>query len=79
MTHMVARLEKTQNGFTIPLTTEMVEALQLAEGSVVEVLPVTVPAEEPRPQIQYASVEEVMQAYRDTLPQHEAAYRELAK
>ena len=76
---MVARLEKTQHGFAIPLTAEMVETLQLAEGSAVEVSPVSAPAEGPRPQVRYASVEEVMQAYRDTLPQHEAAYRELAK
>ncbi len=76
---MVARLEKTQNGFAIPLTAEMVEALQLAEGSAVEVSPVVAPAEEPRSQVRYASVEEVLQAFHETLPEHEAAYRELAK
>lgn len=76
---MVARLQRTQNGFAIPLTAEMAEALQLTEGSAVEVLPVSAPVEEPRQQVRYANVERVMQAYRDTLPQHEAAYRELAK
>ena len=76
---MVARLEKTKHGFAIPLTVEMVEALQLTEGSAVEVSPVAASAEQPRSQVRYASVEEVMQAYRDTLPRHEAAYRELAK
>ena len=76
---MVARLEKTQHGFAIPLTREMVETLQLTEGSAVEVSAVTVPADVPQSQVRYASVDEVMQAYRDTLPQHEAAYRELAK
>jgi hypothetical protein len=34
---MVARLEKTQDGYAIPLTAEMVEALHLAEGAEVEV------------------------------------------
>ena len=57
----------------------MVEALRLTEGPAVEVSAVTAPAEEPQPQVRYAEVDEAMQAYRETLPQHEAAYRELAK
>jgi len=76
---MVARLEKTQHGFAVPLTAEMVEALQLAEGSAVEVLPVASPAAESRPQVRYASVEEVMEIHRKMEPSHAAAYRELAK
>ena len=76
---MVARLEKTQQGFAIPLTAEMVEALRLTEGSPVEVSPVAEPAEEPRPQIRYLSVEETMKIHREMEPLHAAAYRELAK
>ena len=79
MDDMVARLQKTQDGFTIPLTTEMVKALQLTEGSAVEVSAVTTPAEEPRSQIRYASVEEAMKIHREMEPRHAAAYRELAK
>ncbi|HEY4355378.1 MAG TPA: hypothetical protein VGN16_06500 [Acidobacteriaceae bacterium] len=73
---MVARLEKTQNGYAIPLTAEMVEALQLREGAAVEVLPI---AEQRRPEIRSATTEEVLRAFEETLPDHEAAYRELAK
>lgn len=73
---MVARLEKTENGYAIPLTEEMVEALHLREGAAVEILPV---ATEGRPEIRFASTEEVLRAFEETLPQHEAAYRELAK
>ena len=79
---MGARLEKTQDGFTIPLTAEMVEALQLTEGSAVDVSPVAAPAEiaeKPQPQIRYASVEEVMEIHRRLEPEYREVYRELAK
>ena len=76
---MVARLEKTQNGYAIPLTAEMVETMQLREGARVEVLPLSESVEEPPTQIRYATVEEVMKAHREMEPQHADAYRELAK
>lgn len=74
---MVARLEKTEKGYAILLTEEMVRELDLREGAEVEVLPVAEPTE--RPQIRYASKEEVLAAFERTLPRHEEAYRELAK
>jgi hypothetical protein len=76
---MVARLERVQNGFAVMLTTEMVEALHLTEGAEVEVLPISAPANDSRGQVRYATTEETLRAFHDTLPQHEAAYRELAK
>lgn len=76
---MVARLEKTQDGYAIPLTAEMVEALHLAEGAEVEVRPVQEAAGEQSPRIRYASVEETMKVHREMEPRHAAAYRELAK
>jgi hypothetical protein len=74
---MVARLEKTPGGYTISLTVEMVEELQLADGAAVQVLPVA--AAESRPQMRYASTEEVMKVHREMEPYHADAYRELAK
>ena len=76
---MVALLEKTENGYAIPLTMEMVEAMQLREGSPVEVSPVGNTADAPHTAIRYATVQEALRAFEETLPQHEAAYRELAK
>ena len=69
---MVARLEKTQAGYAIFLTEEMVEALKLHEGAPVEVLPFS-------PEIRYASTEDALRAFEESLPRHEAAYRALAK
>ena len=76
---MVARLERVQNGYAVMLTTEMVEALHLTEGSAVEVLPVAPSAETSRTQVTYATTDEALRAFQETLSQHEAAYRELAK
>lgn len=76
---MVARLKRTELGYAILLTEEMVEELRLAEGSAVQVLPAPETAEEPRPQIRYASAAEALRIHRETEPAHAAAYRELAK
>jgi hypothetical protein len=76
---MVARLGKTQGGYTISLTAGMVEELQLTEGSAVEVLRAPAVVEESRPPIRYASAEEVIAAFERTLPNHENTYRELVK
>jgi len=60
----------------VVLTPEALAAMHLADGSQVEVLAVknTEPAER-----RYATNEEVLQAFRETLPLHSEAYRELAK
>ncbi len=52
---------------------------QLTDGSAVELSrPFEAPIGE-ESTIRYASVEEALEAFRATLPEHEAAYRELAK
>jgi antitoxin component of MazEF toxin-antitoxin module len=75
---MVAHLQKTSDGFVVAVPAEIAEAWNLSEGSAVELspLPQAVPAERT---IRYASVEEALAAFRETLPLHEEAYRELAK
>jgi hypothetical protein len=60
----------------VVLTPEAIAALNLKDGAEVEVTPVETPHAEER---RYATNEEVLQAFRDTLPQHAEAYRELAK
>ncbi|MEO7028836.1 MAG: hypothetical protein ABI147_05480 [Acidobacteriaceae bacterium] len=76
---MVARVQKTSEGYAIVLTEDALKKLKLAEGSAVEIHPVETDKDQLRPEIRYASTEDAMRAYRETLPQHEAAYRELAK
>jgi len=75
---MVAHIQKTSDGFMVAVPAEIVEAWNLREGSAVELTPLSeaVPAERT---IRYASIEEALAAFRETLPQHEEAYRELAK
>ncbi len=62
----------------VAVPAEIAEAWNLGEGSAVELSPLSeaVPAERT---IRYASVEEALTAFRETLPLHEEAYRELAK
>ena len=69
---MVARLEKMQSGYAIFLTEGAVRVLQLQEGAAVEVLPIT-------PDVRYASTEEALRAFEESLKHHDAAYRALAK
>ena len=76
---MVARLEKTENGYAISRTAEMVESLRLVEGAAVQVLPLAESVDEPHTQIRYASVDEVMKVHREMELHHAEAYRELAK
>jgi hypothetical protein len=45
----------------------------------VELSPLAPEQREIEPVIRYASAEEVKEAFESTLPDHEAAYRELAK
>jgi antitoxin component of MazEF toxin-antitoxin module len=77
-THMVAHVEKTANGFMISVPTNVAEAWNLSDGSAVELTQICRPVADERT-IRYATVEEALAAFRDTLPQHEEAYRELAK
>ncbi len=58
------------------ISQQALEALRLSEGATVEMFPV---AEQEKPVIQYMSVEEAMEAFHETLPQHRQAYLELAK
>ncbi len=71
---MIGRVEKTAGGYVVPLTAEMAQQLQVAEGCEVEVLPITTTAG-----VRYASMEDSLAAFERTLPQHENSYRALAK
>ncbi len=71
---MVARVEKTGDGYVVALTPEMVRVLNLEEGSEVEVQPV-----QGGSALRYATRDEALQAFERTLPLHENTYRELAK
>jgi antitoxin component of MazEF toxin-antitoxin module len=71
---MAMRVQRMGDQYCVVLSLEEVEALRLAEGAEVKVLPV---AQEGG--IRHISTEEALAAYRKTLPQHREAYRELAK
>jgi hypothetical protein len=73
---MIMRVQQIEGEYRVVLTPEAIAALNLKDGAEVEVTPVETPHEEER---RYATNEEVLQAFRDTLPQHAEAYRELAK
>jgi antitoxin component of MazEF toxin-antitoxin module len=62
----------------VAVPAEIAEAWNLSEGSAVELTRLSETAVEERT-IRYATVEEALAAFRETLPQHEEAYRELAK
>ena len=75
---MVARLEKTQEGYAIRLTAEMVEELRLAEGAVVEVRPATngiLPVVE----IRHLPREKALDLYERSKADFGEAYEALAK
>jgi antitoxin component of MazEF toxin-antitoxin module len=76
---MVARVQKTTKGFVIEVPSRLAEEWQLHDGSSVELSPLAPEQLEKEPVIRYASAEEVKEAFESTLPDHEAAYRELAK
>ena len=76
---MVARLKKTPDGYTIPLTAEMVEELHLQEGAVVEVRPVREADGEQTAKIEYATREEALDAYEKSKAKFGRAYEALAK
>lgn len=76
---MVARVQRTSEGYAIVLTEDALRELNLVEGSAVEIRPVETGEETARPEIRYASMEEALAAFERTLPLHENTYRELAK
>ena len=71
---MVARVEKTANGYVIAVTPEMVRLWDLREGSEIELKPVGGSSE-----ARFATVDEALAAFERTLPFHEQTYRDLAK
>jgi antitoxin component of MazEF toxin-antitoxin module len=75
---MVLRVERRGDEYFIPVPQQAMAELHLQEGAAVDVRATDAPAAQ-EPVIQSLSVEETLQTYRDTLPQHIEAYRELAK
>ncbi len=75
---MVMRVQQVDGEYRVVLTPEALAALNLTDGSPVEVLPV-VEAPATSPEIRYLTNEEALDAYRQTLPQFRDAYEELAK
>ena len=71
---MVIKVERTEAGLVIPITSEMAKALEVTEGTEVEVLPVATDGAQ-----RHATIEETLAAFERTLPHHENAYRALAK
>ena len=70
---MVVPVQKVGDTFTVVLPAQVAREWNLAEGDMIEV------AKADAAVIQHASVEEVLRAYDETLPDHAGAYRELAK
>lgn len=73
---MVVHVQKVGDEFTAIIPPQVVDEFGLVDGSPLEIYPVREPA---NPAVRYATTEEALRAFEDTLPQHEAAYRELAK
>ncbi len=73
---MVVTLKKSGDTFTFTLPPQAVEELALKDGSAITIQPTP---EAQTPTIRYASVTEALDAFDRTLPNHEAAYIELAK
>ena len=73
---MVVHVQRIGDKFAAIIPPEMVDELGLVDGSELEIRPIGKSAAST---IRYATVEEALRAFEDTLPQHEAAYRELAK
>ena len=75
---MVMRVQRVGEEYRIVLSPEALEALHLTDGAEVEIRRVGPEQAQPAT-IRYLSVEEALDAYRETLPQHREAYRALAK
>jgi len=75
---MVMRVERRGDEYCVVIPQQALEALRLSEGAEVELRPVGMEPSQPSA-IRYLSVEEALESYRETLPQHRDAYIELAK
>ncbi len=73
---MILRVQLVDGEYRVVLPMDVVHKMHLCEGSAVEIESVEQAHDA---QHRYMTVEEGMKAYRETLPKHEAAYRELAK
>jgi len=74
---MVIRVQHVDGEYRVVLSPEVMEALHLSNGTEVEVRPV-VSAHNPSA-VENASIEEAIAAFRETEPEHQNSYRELAK
>jgi antitoxin component of MazEF toxin-antitoxin module len=73
---MVVRVRKVGDEFTAVIPLQIADELGLVDGSELEIGPATGAGGRTT---RYATTDEALRAFEDTLPQHEAAYRELAK
>jgi antitoxin component of MazEF toxin-antitoxin module len=78
---MVMRVQRRGDEYGVVFSREVLEALRLTDGAEVEVRAVGAERSgaQPATEHRYATVEEGLEAFRATLPQHREAYRELAK
>jgi antitoxin component of MazEF toxin-antitoxin module len=75
MKGMVMRVQRRGDEYCVVIPQQALEALRLSEGAEVEVRPV----ETATARVEYVTVEEALESYRRTEPQHRKAYLELAK
>jgi len=76
---MALRIQRIGDEYCVVIPPQALEALQLSEGSEVELRPVVTEGNGGSGTIRYVTVDEALEAYRETLPQHREAYLELAK
>lgn len=72
---MVMRVQRIGDDYCFVLSPEAIEALHLSDGAEVEVRRV----EREQPRVQYVTVQEALDSYNRTEPQHRNTYQELAK
>ena len=73
---MTLHIHRIDGEYRIVLSEGEMEALRLADGDPVTVVP---GIEEPGQDFEYVSTAEAMQAFEDTYADHESSYLELAK
>jgi antitoxin component of MazEF toxin-antitoxin module len=78
---MAMRVQRRGDEYCVVIPREELEALQLSDGAEVEVRAVNGHGngQGSGVEIRYVTVDEALQSYRETLPQHREAYIELAK
>jgi len=76
---MALRVQRRGDEYCVVIPQQTLVALRLSEGAEVEVRPVATEGNGQPGTIRYVSVDEALEAYRETLPQHREAYLELAK